>query len=95
MTLRAGTYDFRRAGDPTYNDAAYRRLAGLVEETFLLANHSKVHLLAHSLGCPFSNRFLKLQPAWWRGKYVASLVQIAAPTAGTPVALAGIIVSRV
>lgn len=94
-SLRAATYDFRTAGDPAHTAAHFDALRALVEETYTINGNVSVHLVSHSLGGPFTNRFLHTQTDAWRSHYVASFIQLSSPLAGTPVALAGIIAGPV
>merc|ERR1711916_333451 len=95
-SLRAATYDFRRAGQDTETKAMFARLQQLVEETYALQGNNPVHLVGHSLGCNFANSFLLHQvSSEWKAKYIASLVILSPPLAGTPVAIQGTIAGPV
>ncbi len=54
----------------------------LVEDTYKINGNRKVVLISHSLGGPFTLRFLNNMTKDWKNKFIDSFVPIAAPFAG-------------
>jgi alpha-beta hydrolase superfamily lysophospholipase len=95
-SLRAATYDFRKAGDWASTVAQFEALQGLVEETYEINEQLPVHLLSHSLGGAFTTAFLNLQVSEeWKEKYVASFINLSGPLLGTPITMAALLTGPV
>lgn len=96
VSVRGAPYDFRRWGDACYTKTYFQSLKELVEDTFTKNNNRRVRLLCHSMGCPVGRAFLVsgIDPtvdAAWRAKYMAGLIAIGPPWAGSPQAIQSVI----
>lgn len=83
-SIRAAPYDFRFA--PYSQEAYFRRLKLLIEDTRSLNSGSPVILVSHSLGGLFALHFLNRMTAEWKRDNVKLFVPIGTPWAGTVVA---------
>lgn len=95
VSLRAATYDFRTAGDTRAVVVQFAALKDLIEQTYTINNKAPVHIISHSLGCPFVNHFLIEAALVWKNTYIASSVSLSGVYAGTPVAMQALIAGPV
>lgn len=89
VSLRAATYDFRKAGEADFLEDLFKKFQLLIEETAKLNDNQAVHLIGHSLGSPVVNYFLQTMNEQWVERFIGSATLIAAPLGGTPVAVQG------
>lgn len=85
VSVRGAPYDFRRA--PNEQKDYFKQLRSMIEETYVTNGKERVVLLTHSMGGVMSLRFLQLQSAKWKQKYIRALVSLSAPWGGSVKAL--------
>lgn len=69
-------------------ESCFTKLQALVEEAYQKNGQKRVSIIAHSLGCQVTNRFLtEKTTAEWRAKYINSTTYIAPSWSGTGTAL--------
>jgi hypothetical protein len=93
-------YDWRKIADPEYYDLYYSMLKELVEQAYQVNGNKKVILVAHSMGCVSSHRFLT---QWlierygsdyagkWKDYYINCFVPINGPLGGVAVTTRSVI----
>lgn len=89
VSFRGAGFDWRLGPKEWMVNGEYDNFKNLIEDTYYKNNKSRVHLLGHSLGCPFISYFLaKHVDQSWKDQFVASLVALGGSYGGTVVALA-------
>ncbi|GFR74991.1 group XV phospholipase A2-like [Elysia marginata] len=81
VSIRGAPFDFRKA--PNELGQYYKDLQKLIEDTYVLNNHTKCVVISHSMGNPVFLYFLNHQPQAWKDKYIQSFVSLAGVWAGT------------
>ena len=61
----------------------FTNLKALVEDTYIKNNKTRVILLSHSLGCPYTHFFLSKMSQDWKDTHIKVWVTIAGAWAGT------------
>ncbi len=59
-----------------------QNLVKLVEDTYELNGQTKVVMIGHSMGNPYTLYMLNHQPQAWKDKYVHTFISLAAPWGG-------------
>ncbi|GFR74998.1 group XV phospholipase A2 [Elysia marginata] len=80
VSVRGAPFDFRRA--PNELGQYYKDLQKLIEDTYVLNNHTKCVIVGHSMGNPVFLYFLNRQPQAWKDKYIQSFVSLSGVWAG-------------
>lgn len=79
--LRAAPYDFRK--DPSYAGEYFKGLKALIENTTHTNEGKPVMLISHSMGCPYTVNFLRLQTEEWKKRYIAAWTAISGVYGGS------------
>ena len=64
-------------------DEYFTNLKALVEDTYIKNNKTRVILLSHSLGCPYTHYFLSKMSQNWKDTHIKVWVTIAGAWAGS------------
>ncbi|KAL9974221.1 hypothetical protein ACROYT_G011236 [Oculina patagonica] len=81
VSLRAAPFDFRYA--PNSAQEYFTNLQTLIEDTYTKNNKTRVVLLSHSLGCPYTHYFLSKMSQDWKDTHIKVWVTVAGAWAGT------------
>lgn len=81
-TIRYATYDWRKYGDPCWEEMWFQKLRELVENTANITG-KPVNFACHSMGCPVAHLFLDGVSSEWKQKYIKEFVATAPAFAGS------------
>jgi len=81
-TIRFATYDWRKYGDPCWEDSWMKRLKNLIEDMSDKENKPVV-IGCHSMGCPLVHLFLNTVNRRWKRHFVSEFVATGPAFAGS------------
>ena len=89
--LFGAPYDWRSTPTTLENEGYYKNLKTLIEKT-RSSTGRRVHLVAHSMGAPYTLYFLnKVVDAKWKEQNIANLISLSGAFAGAPEALRAVL----